>query len=217
MNDTVERVAATCPSCSPDREVAHEVLAPGGQATVRCTECDHVHKTRIEEPETVELDVIVSQKGDSFAATTDTGAGDTVETGAEFVLDVPEALLTVRVTSIEVGDDQRTDSAPVEEVETLWTRVVGNVEVPVTLNPSDGRHDETRSVRVRVPGDREFIVGEREELADEAFTVKKLALRENATGYGFEGLDHEGDTAFAKDVQRIYADDESSSAWSAWG
>ncbi|WP_049901197.1 HVO_0476 family zinc finger protein [Halococcus agarilyticus] len=215
MSEATERVAVACPSCSPAEPVVHEVLKPGGQTTVRCTECGHTHKTKIEEPDTVECDVIVSQDGESFSTATDVPAGESLTAGEEFVLDTPEALLTVRITSLEVGDDQRSESAVAEDVDTIWTRVVGNVGVDVTLNPSDG-DDETRSIELRVPGDYEFTVGEREDLADEAFTVKGIHLRADATGYGFDRLDHDEDMAFAKDVDRLYADDESSGAWSVW-
>jgi len=214
MSQSTERVGTPCPACSPDTPVVHEVLKAGGQATVRCGECGHVHKTRLEEPDTEERDVIVSQDGDSFSTTTEIPAGERLAVGEEFVLDTPEALLTVRITSLEV-EGGRTDNASVEALETVWTRVVGNVGVDVTLNPSNG-DDETRGIELRVPGDFEFTVGERVEMADEEFTVKGIHLRPDATGYGFDHLDHEGDMAFAKDVNRMYADDESSSAWSVW-
>ena len=214
MSEATEHVAVACPSCAPAEPVVHEVLKPGGQTTVRCTECGHTHKTKIEEPDTVECNVIVSQDGESFATATDVTAGESLAEGEEFVLDTPEALLTVRVTSLEVGEE-RSESAVVEDVDTIWTRVVGNVGVDVTLNPQDGR-DETRSIELGVPGDYEFTVGEREDLADESFTVKGVHLRADATGYGFDRLDHKGDMAFAKDVDRLYADDESSGAWSVW-
>ena len=214
MSEATERVAVACPSCAPAEPVVHEVLKPGGQTTVRCTECGHTHKTRIEEPDTVECDVIVSQDGESFATATDVPAGESLAAGEEFVLDTPEALLTVRITSLEVGEE-RFESAVAEDVDTIWTRVVGNVGVDVTLNPQDGS-EETRSIELRVPGDYEFTVGEREDLADESFTVKGVPLRADATGYGFDRLDHDGDMAFAKDVDRLYADDESSGAWSVW-
>lgn len=214
MSESTERVGTSCPACSPDTEVVHEVLKPGGQATVRCSDCGHVHKTRLAEPDTGECDVIVSQDGQSFSTTTEIPTGERLAVGEEFVLDTPEALLTVRITSIEV-EGGRTDTAGVEEIQTIWTRVVGNVAVDVTLNPADGS-DETRSVELRVPGDYEFTVGASEDLADEVFTIKGIHLRADAAGYGFERLDHEGDVAFAKDINRLYADDESSSAWSAW-
>lgn len=214
MSESTERVVTSCPACAPDTAVVHEVLKPGGQTTVRCSECGHVHKTRLTEPDTSECDVIVSQDGESFSTTTDIPAGETLAAGEEFVLDTPEALLTVRITSLEL-DNGRAEDATTDEIQTIWTRVVGNVGVDVTLNPTGGS-DETRSVELRVPGDYEFTVGAREELADEEFTVKGIHLREDAAGYGFDTLDHDGDMAFAKDINRLYADDESSAAWSAW-
>lgn len=185
-------------------------------ATVRCTECDHVHKTRIEEEETVDQNVIVSQDGESFRTCVDAPEGEEIAVGEEFIVDTDEALMTVRITSIELGEEQRVEQAPVSDVDTIWTRAVDNVTVSITVNPHDGRHDDTRSISIPVPGDYKFTIGEHEELADEEFTVKSIKLRDDAIGYDFDQLDYKGDQAKAKDIQRVYTDDESSSAWSGW-
>ncbi|PHQ46457.1 hypothetical protein DJ68_07240, partial [Halorubrum sp. C3] len=121
MTETVDRVGLVCPSCSSGEETVHEVLRPGGQATVRCTECDHTHKAEIPEEETVGLTVIVSQDGESFSTEMDVPADTYVATGEEFVVDSPDALMQVRVTGIEVGPEQRVEEADIEAVETLWT------------------------------------------------------------------------------------------------
>ncbi|RRJ28949.1 HVO_0476 family zinc finger protein [Halocatena pleomorpha] len=216
MSDsTPTHVPAPCPACSPDVATAHELLSPGGQATVRCTECDHVHKTRIEEDDTVERDVIVSQGGESFHTNVDAPASEEIAVGEEFIVDTEEMLMTVRITAIELPD-KRVERATVEAVQTIWTRAVDNVSVSITLNPTEGSYDETRSIDALVPGDEEFTVGATEELGDEEFTIKSIKLRENAAGYDHEQLDFAGDTATAKDIQRVYADDESSAAWSVW-
>jgi uncharacterized Zn finger protein len=219
MSEPAERIAVPCPSCSPAEPAVHEVLAPGGTATVRCTVCRHTHKVEIPEERTVERSVIVSQDGESFRTSVEAPPDEQVTVGEEFVVDSEEALLTVRITDLQVGRERREKRATVEEVETFWTRAVDNVAVPVTVNPIDGRHDGTRSLDLRVPGDYEFTVGEDESLADERFRVKSLLLREDARGYDFEQLDHEGDVALAKDLQRVYADAVGSrpgSAWSGW-
>lgn len=216
MSDTTERIGTRCPSCSPDTETVHEVLKPGGQATVRCTECGHVHKTRIEEDRTVERDVVVSQEGDSFSATAEPPADETLATGEEFLLDTPEAIMTVRITSLELDGDRRVEEAVAEDVETIWTRAVGNVGVNTTVHPTDGRREESRSVTLQVPGDYEFTVGATDELGDEEFTIEGIVVRDDATGYQFDKLDHDRDTAVAKDVKRLYVRDETSTAWSAW-
>ncbi|MXR52460.1 hypothetical protein GRX03_12695 [Halovenus sp. WSH3] len=215
MDQPTERVALACPACSPDAETVHEVLSPGGQATIRCTECDHVHKEQLPEEQTMTKDVVVSQDGESFSASTEAPVDETIATGEEFLLETDEAILTVRITSLELAEG-RTDEATVEDVRTIWTRAVGNVKVNVTAHPKSGEHDETRSFSLQVPGDYEFVVDETEELGGEEFTVEGIYLRDDATGYEHEKLDFEGDMAVAKDIKRLYVRDESTSAWSAW-
>ncbi|SEH36724.1 Uncharacterized Zn-finger protein [Halopenitus malekzadehii] len=216
MSDTRERVGLVCPSCSSGEPTVHEVLSPGGQATVRCTDCGHTHKTEISEPETESIDIVVSQDDQSFSTTMEVPADTYAEVGGEFVVDSPEALLQARVTDIEVGPEERVEEADAEDIQTLWTRAVDNVSVKVTLHPSDGNRDRTRPLSVAVPGDYEFEIGETETFGDEEFTVEGVQIRENAPDYRFDKLDHKGDIAFAKDVKRLYARDETSTAWSAW-
>ena len=215
MTDTAQRVPLPCPACSPDLEMVHEVLSEGGQATVRCTECGHVHKESLPEQRTVERDVIVSQDGESFPASTDVPADEQLATGEEFLLETDEAIMTLRITSLET-EEGRTDSAGAEDVRTIWTRAVGNVTVSITAHPKSGDHDDTRSFDLQVPGDYEFVVGETDELGCEEFTVEGIYIRDDATGYDFEKLEHEGDGVVAKDVKRLYVRDESTTAWSAW-
>jgi uncharacterized Zn finger protein len=217
MTDVAERVAVPCPSCSTDLETVHEVLKERGDMyTLRCAECSHVHKERIEEDETVDLDVIVSQDGESFKDRVEAPAEETVAVGEEFILDTEEAIMTVRITSLELDENRRVDEAKAGEVKTLWTRAVGNVGVNVTIHPRDGRNDETRSERFYVPGDHEFTVGEKQQFGETEFTIKGIAIRKDAHGYDFDHLDHDGDTAEAKDVKRVYGWDETTTAWSAW-
>ena len=217
MSETPDRLAAACPSCSPAVETVHEVLSPGGgSVTVRCGECGHVHKVQAESDPEVTLDVVVSQGGESFAVTVTTPADETVTVGEEFLLETDEMLATVRVTSVELPDGRRAESAPAEEIQTVWTREVDNVEVNVTIHPADGRHDESRSRTVYVPGDYEFAVGETETFGDDEFTVDAVVVRADASGYERDRYEMDGDVVFAKDVKRVYAWDEASTAWSAW-
>lgn len=217
MNETAERIAVACPSCAPETETVHEVLSPGGShATVRCTECGHTHKVSVESEDRVTVDVVISQGGDSFTATTEIPPDEQIAVGDEFVVDAPEAILQVRITSIEIGDEKRTDETTAAEIETLWTRAVDNVQVPVTVHPKDGNRDQTRAVTMAVPGDEEFTVGEARSFGDEQFEIVGIQVRTDAEGYRREKFDHDGDMVFAKDVKRLYARDEKSTAWSAW-
>ncbi|MFB6135259.1 MAG: HVO_0476 family zinc finger protein [Halobacteriaceae archaeon] len=218
MSESAERVAVPCPSCSPEFETVHEVLTTGGgHATVRCTECGHVHKERVPSETTVERDVVVSQDGESFSATVEAPPGETVARGEEFVLETEEAIFEVRITDLQLGPERHVDEATVEDVDTLFTRVVGNVRVNVTVNPSDGRRDRSRGLTVYVPGDYEFEVGETETFGDETFTVSHLHLRDDAVGYDADKLDRAGDLAQAKDLKRVYGRDEGTDTWrSPW-
>lgn len=218
MTTTGDRVGSTCPSCSPELETVHEVLSPGGQITVRCTDCDHVHKTRLPTEETVERDVVVSQDGDSFTARTEAPADESVAVGEEFLLDTPEAIMTVRITSLELDDQRRVEEATISDVETFWTRAVGNVSVNTTVHPKEGTGDreDTYSTELYVPGEYEFTVGAVDEFGDEEFIVEGIYVREDARGYDFDKLDEAGDTAVGKDIKRLYVRDETTTAWSAW-
>ena len=215
MTDVTDQVPVPCPACSPAFETVHEVLSEGGQATVKCTECGHVHKTTLPEETTLQRDVVVSQDGDSFSASTDVPAEETLAVGEEFLLETDEAIMTVRITSLELAED-RVEEAPAEDVRTIWTRAVGNVSVNTTVHPKGGDREGTRSEELHVPGDYEFVVGETDELGELEFTVEGIHLREDAHGYNHEKLDHDGDQAFAKDIKRLLVRDESSTAWSAW-
>jgi uncharacterized Zn finger protein len=213
--DAGERVPLSCPSCSPTEQTVHEIIKPDGQSTVRCTECGHVHKETVEKPREIPVDVVVSQDGDSLSTTVDAPAEELIEVGDEFIVDTPEALLQVRVTAIETGPEQRVDEARVEEIETVWSRVVDNVTVNVTVHPNDSRRDSSRSLKMQVPGDYEFTVGEVESVGSEEFRVEGIHVRDEA-GYRFDKLDHAGDVVFAKDVKRVYGRDTTTAAWSAW-
>lgn len=209
------RVAVACPSCSPDAPTAHEVLKDGDPATLRCSECSHTHKASLPDDETVERRVIVSQEGESFTTHRETAPDEQMEVGDELLLDTPEALMQVRITAIETEDGRR-GRVPFAEVETLWTRAVENVTVDVTLHPKEGGREETRSLELRVPGDEQFMVDETVQYGDEEFTVEGLVIRDGVASYDRKQFEYTGDSALAKDLKRVYARDESSSAWSAW-
>ena len=218
MSESTERVAAVCPACSPETPTVHELLRPGGRATVRCGDCGHVHKAELERERTIERRVIVSQDGDSFEAYGEMPPDERVVAGEEFLLETDEAIFEVRVTGLELVSGGRSKAADAAEVKTVWTRAVGNVSVDLTLHARDDRQGGSRSLKIQVPGDEEFVVGETHEYGEESFTVESIIVREAAlSDYPFEHLKHAGDAVLAKDVKRLYARDENATvAWSAW-
>jgi len=120
--------------------------------------------------------------------------------------------MQVRVTGIEVGPEQRVEEADIEDVETLWTRAVDNVTVPVTLHPKDGNADQTRSLRVNVPGDYEFTVGETVEFGDEEFVVEGVQIREDAPSTATRSWTTTATSRTPRTCKRVYARDESLTA-----
>ncbi|PSQ07290.1 hypothetical protein BRC97_03980 [Halobacteriales archaeon QS_6_71_20] len=213
--DVPSQVPAECPGCA--EETPHEVLKPGGHATVQCTECGHTHKVEVPGPETVDVDVIVSQDGESYAASLSGDPERRVETGEEFIVETDEAIQQVRVTSIELSGDRRVEESDLAHAATVWTRVVDNVAVGLTVHPKDGRRDETRSLKVYVPGDYEFVVGETASFGDDEVEIEGVQVRDAAVDdYRHEKFDHDGDLVYAKDVKRVYARDTKTTAWSAW-
>ncbi|MFB6219403.1 MAG: HVO_0476 family zinc finger protein [Halobacteriaceae archaeon] len=212
-----EQAAFVCPSCSPGVETVHEVLSEGGGwVTVRCTECQHVHKEQLPEAEEVERTVVVSQSGESETTTVMAPRGETIARGEEFVVETEAAVHEVRITDLQLGAEQRTEEATVEDVETIWTRAVDNVSVPVTVNP-DGGGEDSHSATLHVPGDYELAVGDDETVGEETVTVTGLLVRDDAVGYDRHKLDERGDAAQAKDIKRVYATVEGEdAAWSGW-
>ncbi len=217
MNDVPDRIPTPCSACSPDLETVHEVLsAGGGTLTVRCGECGHVHKVQPERKREVTVDAVVSQDGESFTANATLPEDERIEVGDEFILETDEVLATVRVTSLELEEGRRRESAVASDVETIWTREVDNVSVSVTVHPQDGRRNDSRSITVYVPGDYEFEVGTTERFGDDEFAIDAFVVRSDATGYDRDRYEHEGDVGLAKDLKRVYAYDETTTAWSAW-
>jgi uncharacterized Zn finger protein len=215
MSET-QRVAVECPGCSPSDPTVHEVLKEGGHATVRCGECGHVHKTELVEEPTVSRRVIISQEDESFEAWAEAPPDEEVAVGEEFVVETDVAIFQVRITSLENVDGARVERTQAKDVKTFWTRAVDNVEVALTLHPKDGRRNETESLKLQVPGDEKFVVGETQSFGDYEFTVEGLHIRGDASGYHMNKLDHDGDMAFAKDLKRVYARNEKLDPWSPW-
>lgn len=183
---------------------------------MRCTACQHVHKEPPPEDTRVERTVIVSQREESLSATVEVPADEVLGVGDEFVVETAEAVFAVRVTALEVGPDARVEEAVVREVETIWTRAVDNVVVDVTIHPSDGRREGTRSVEVGVPGDHWFVVGDEDEFLGGSVVVEGVLVRDDARGYPVRKVDRRGDRVAAKDAKRVYARDTRTRGWSGW-
>ncbi len=194
----MEAIEVRCDGCN-DR-TQHNVLKQNGYLTVECRICGYTHKEKRESREMATRRVIVSQDGSDLKTSIDLPVKEVLRVGEERILDSEKGVFGVEITSLEVeidgGDNERKDVSTVGEVDTIWTKVIDNVKVPLTINLDNG---ESRSVDLTVPRDYRFRVGEREELEDESFRVTAFI---NEKGDRFR---LEGDDVLAKNTKRLYA------------
>lgn len=194
----MEQAVADCPACGERNP--HQVLKTDGVATLKCGSCGHVHKKKTPSQRTVERRIIVSQGDESFSTHTPIDARQELRVGDEFVLETEDGVYGVEITSLEVeqeGDNARTETAPAKEVGTVWTRVIDNVTVPITLHTGEG---EAENHELQVPGDYSFEVGETEEINEQTCEITAFVTR---SGDRFR---LEGDDVAAKNAKRIYAE-----------
>lgn len=218
MVEPGDQLAVTCPSCSPAAAVRHEVLADGGEPTVRCLSCEQVHTARVDEGGgTRTVRTVVSQDGDSLTASLEVPRDVDLETGRGLVVETEDAVFSVEITSLEDDAGRRHEALPATDVATVWTRDVGNVAVAVTIHPPGGGRSESRSATMHVPGDRAFAVGDEETVDDEPVRITGIHLRGDAAEPdGRRRLDEPGERALARDVHRVYVRSKRRAARSPW-
>lgn len=216
--ETGAQVGLQCPACSPHEEQVHEVLSTGGHETVRCRTCDHVHKVQLGDGSTVRVRTVISFGEESERTSVSVPTDEVLAIGEEFVADCDDGPVGVRITSLERPDGTRTSSSKSTDIGTIWARAIDNVAVRATIHPGDGSHDGTVSETYYLPGDETLTVGESIPHLDEAVTIEGLVLREDAVAHDRAKLQAHGDTASAKDVKRLYAQQKQTDDWtSAWG
>ena len=205
--DAGDQLAVTCPACSPTVETVHEVLSPGGHPTVRCRSCGHVHSTRIDaDTDERTIRTIVSQEGDSVAATVEAPVDAVLDVGDRFVVDTDEAVYSVELTAIEDRHGRRHERLSADQAETLWTRDIGNVAVRVTIHPPRGSGQSSRAATLRLPGDTELSIGEERRIDGERVRLTGILLRTSAVeARADRKLDRAGASAMAMDIDRVYA------------
>ncbi|SNQ61369.1 HVO_0476 family zinc finger protein [Candidatus Methanoperedens nitratireducens] len=158
-----------------------------------CENCGKMHEAP--KPRNVQVRVIVSKGEESVHRKA--LLSDVIRTGDELLIDdeaTGEANI-VRITSIEVGDKRR-NSARAEDIKTIWARAIDEVIVKIAVS----HRETTESIEMRVPGEREFIIGEKVKPDNRELEIKKIKIRDG----GFKS--RRGTAVAAKDIRRIYAD-----------
>jgi len=189
----MEKIEVPCPSCSPDTPVPHIILKGTKDVVLQCVECSAVHKEK--KPRKVLVRVIVSKRGESIH--TRAMLSGTIRKDDELIIDdeaTGEAMLA-KVTSIEV-EDKRKDFASAEDIKTIWARSIDEVVVKIAIS----HRETTESIEMRVPGEREFVIGEKVDVNNRKLKIVRIKIRDG----GFKS--RKGVAIKAKDIRRIYAD-----------
>ncbi len=179
-----------CPACSPDEPVTHKVLK---STLFQCEECGDVHCET--EDRKIPVRVIVSIGDKSVRIRT--MLSGIVRVGDELVVDDETSgeAYPVNVSSIEVGD-KRKESARAEEIKTIWARAIDEVVVKIAIS----HRETTESIEMKVPGDREFTIGEKIKVDSRELKIIRIKIRES----GFKS--RKGVAIKASDIKRIYAE-----------
>ncbi len=192
----MENIEVDCPSCSPDEPVPHTILKDTKEMLLQCGECGSIHRQKKEKKEKeVPVRVIVSKGEESFHR--NVLLSGRINTGEELLVDdeaTGEANL-VEVTSIEVGD-KRKDSANARDIKTIWARTTDEVTIKIAIN----YREITDSIEMKVPGDREYVVGDKITVNNRNVRIVRIKIRDG----GFKS--RRGSRVLAKYVKRIYAE-----------
>jgi uncharacterized Zn finger protein len=183
-----------CPGCGDETE--HEVLRETHDLLLRCTACGHVHHAPLSAPpEPLRVRAIVSAGTESQPGTIELMPGDIVELGDLLVAEGEgDEAAGVELTSIEVAGGGRVARARADAVVTLWTRVVEDVVVPVSVH----RGRETVPIHHRADGEEVFVVGEVYVFGGRSVRISHIKLRDGPV------LRKEGWKTVARRVRRIY-------------
>jgi uncharacterized Zn finger protein len=192
----MENIEVECPSCSPDEPVPHTILKDAKELLLQCDECRAVHRHKTEKAKTeVPVRVIVSKGEVSFHR--NVLLSGRIKTGQELLVDdeaTGEANL-VEVTSIEVGD-KRKESALARNIKTIWARTTDEVTVKIAIN----YRETTDSIEMKVPGDREYVIGDKITVDNRNVIIVRIKIRNG----GFKK--RSGVRVYAKYISRIYTE-----------
>ncbi len=179
-----------CDTCK--EETLHE-LVRAEKNLYRCTECGSY--TTFRPRKEVEIRAIISSGPVSEKGVLKAFEGDRIEKGDEYIVDTAEGHKIGEVTSLELKNGRRAESADVEEIETVWLRDVGEVELRMSLH----KRSVTTPFKMLVDGEAEFEVGESIIVEGRRYRIHRIKLINGGV------LRREGSRARARDIRRVYA------------
>ncbi len=183
-----------CPGCGDEAD--QEILHESHDLLLKCTACGHVHRApREPQPEPLRIRAIVSAGTESATGTIELMPSDVVEVGDLFVAEGEgDEAAGVEISSIEAIGGGRVPRARADAIVTLWTRVVEDVVVSVSVH----RGRETIPLHQRADGEEVFVVGEVYTFGGKKVRISHIKLRDGPV------LRKEGWKTLARRVRRIY-------------
>ncbi|MBT8507140.1 hypothetical protein AZH53_01675 [Methanomicrobiaceae archaeon CYW5] len=181
-----------CPSCGEEND--HAILKEAGDLLVQCVDCGNIfHIRKPKEPEVLVIRTVVSDAEISEVGNVELLEDEICGKGDLLVAEIGDEVFTVEVTGIECGDKRR-NRAKAYEISTLWTRLVDEVVVKVSV------HDKRRTIPyyIRCEGERDFVIGEIERIEKIPFRITHIKLRDGAM------MRKEGWKAYARKITRVY-------------
>lgn len=199
-----EIIQAECPECSPDEPVPHTILKERPGLLVKCTQCDSIHPHLKEKTRPVSLRVVVSSHDRSAGRRITLDSKEVISVDDEFIVEDNSGEMAnfVQVTSIESGG-KRVNMARADSIQTIWARATDKVNAKISVN----KGWETRSIEMKVDGEKEFTVGETLSYDNETFQIKKIKLRDSGS------VDRKGERVPAKHIVRIFSDSMERIEW----
>ena len=184
-----------CPGCG--EETDQEVLRESHDLLLKCSACGHIYHEPREEvpPEPIRVRAIVSAGTESAPGTIELMPSDLVEVGDLFVAEGEgDEAAGVEISSIEAVGGGRVQRARADGIVTLWTRVVEDVVVPISVH----RGRETIPLHQRADGEEIYVVGEVYTFGGKKVRISHIKLRDGPV------LRKEGWKTLARRVRRIY-------------
>jgi len=179
-----------CDTCK--EETLHKLIR-AERNLYRCTECGSY--TTIQKEKMRKIRAIISSGAKSLRGSIKAREDETISKGDEYIVDTSEGHKIGEVTSIENKSGQRVESAKSEEIETLWLRDVGEVELRMSLH----KRSVTSPYKMVVDGETEFEVGETIYVDGKRFRIHRIKLIAGGV------LRKDGERARARDIKRLYA------------
>jgi len=171
---------------------------------IQCTLCNAVHSHITPKKTSRNIRVVVSTGEQSSTGKLTLESDEIISIDDEFIVEDESGSQAnlVQITSIESGS-RRVDNARVDEIITLWARLIDPVVVKISIT----RGWKTEAVDIEVPGERQFTVGETISSGPNRFKIKKIKIRNGRF------IQNEGEIVMAKNIKRVFTDSMERIEW----